>query len=119
MANLGQLLQSQATFIAKWDKNSSVRQLLQIVQETNERNGGSFGNQLLDSTLSCLFKRQFTHRNSRKVETLLESKERRNHTPTTDGNAQLVSLRHNYLAVFLVLKFLFLKLLQNFLENIH
>ena len=47
-----------------------------------------------------------------KVELLLESKERRTSTITTSVSALLVSLRNNCFDTFLLLKNVFLKLLQ-------
>ena len=55
--------------------------------------------------------RQFTHTNCWKVEILLKSKERTTQTPTTGVSVWFVSLRNNYLEVFLILK-IFLKLLK-------
>ena len=68
-------------------------------------------------TLDLPGDRHFTPRNSWELAIPLELKDRRNDNPTTGVSEWLVSLKINYLEVFLVMKTAFLKLLWKSLGN--
>ena len=105
------VIQNRAILITKWsnfitrgDNNHKVVQYRRQMKETGEID---FGNLLLHSTLTCLATDTLPLYEFLEVEILLKSKERRNHTPNTDVSAWLVSLRNNYLELFVVFKTIF------------
>ena len=107
---VGQVSQSGTIFITKW-YNNKVRQYRGQVRKA--RNSNRFWQQTSWLTPKLPGDKQFASWNSWGVELLLESKERTDHKPTTCISAWLVSLRNNYLGVFLVLETVFHKLFQS------
>ena len=102
---VGQLLLQIGVAITMWGNCYKVAQYRRQMRETRESKRFLQLTPWFNPDLPG--DRQFAPRNSSEVEFLLESKERRNHTPTTGVSAWLVSSRSNYLKMFLELKTLF------------
>ena len=81
----------------------------------NERNeGGWEDNRFSDQLLNLYGNRQFVGGDYWEDDFLLQLQERRSHNPTIEGAMSFASLRNNSSVVFLVLKTVFMKMLENF-----
>ena len=103
---VGQVIPSGTIFITKWGNNHKVGQYRRQMKKTREIDSG---NLLLHSPLIFLATVTLPLGILQKLKFCYNQKKEETKPPTTDISAWFVSLRNNYLQLFLVLKTFFHK----------